>query len=123
MISIVPIDIYHASVVFLSDISVHDFDTLYYENTTRITDEEYKGIREDIVNPKICNGSTWKLDNGNVIVFVRYSDLEEDVAHEIFHAANDILLRAGINLDADGEPWAYLIGYLTRKFYEALKDK
>lgn len=123
MIKIVDIDLYHTSVVFLGGISVHDFNCFYYRNVLHLTDEEYKSIIKDIENPKACNGLTAGLDNGGILVYVRHPTWEGDVAHEIFHAANKILTDRGFNLDEDGEPWAYLIGYLTDKYYEALSEE
>lgn len=44
-----------------------------------------------------------------------------NLAHEIFHAVEFILERAGMKLTLDSdEAYAYLIGYLTRKIHEQL---
>ena len=123
MVIAVDVDMYHASVVFMVESDIHEFNMLYYDNVSKITDEEYKCMLNDIENPCLCNGFTIALDSGAIIVYLRHADYEEDVAHEIFHAANRILCKRGFELDESGEAWAYLVGYLTRKFYEALKEK
>lgn len=41
------------------------------------------------------------------------------LAHEIFHAANAILVAIGVNLSYDSEEaYAYLIGFLTKRIIE-----
>lgn len=122
MINVVDVDMYHVSVTFLIESDIHEFNMLYYDNASKITDEEYRYMLEDIKNPERCNGFTIALDSGAIMVFIRHAYLEEDVAHEIFHAANRILYKRGFELDEGGEAWAYLIGYLTRKYYESIEE-
>jgi len=124
MIETINIDIYLNCIVFAVGIDEKEFDDLYYRNVTRITDEEYKLIRKDIADKNSCNGLTTQLDNGNVFVFIRKGQERKDltVAHEIFHATHNILKRAGVVLDADGEAYAYLIGWLTNEYYNRLDD-
>lgn len=50
-------------------------------------------------------------------------EFHEQVAHEIFHCAAGILDYIGIPLGSKSEEaYAYLIGYITRQFYENLKN-
>ena len=118
------IDIYLNSIFFAVGIDEKEFDDLYYRNVKRITDEEYKLIRKEIADKSSCNGLTMQLDCGNVFVFIRKGQERKDltVAHELFHAAHNILKRAGVVLDAGGEAYAYLLAWLTNEYYNRLDD-
>lgn len=124
MIETINIDIYLNCVVIATGIDEKEFDDFYYRNVTRITDEEYKLIRKDIADKNSCNGLTMQLDNGNVLVFIRKGHERKDlvVAHELYHAANKILMRAGVHHDEDDEPYAYLLAWLTNEYYNRLDD-
>ena len=58
------------------------------------------------------------MDSGLALVYLRNGKSDMYVSHEIFHVCNKILCAAGVNHDADAEPWAYLIGWMTEKYYE-----
>lgn len=118
------IDIYLNSIFLAVGIDEKEFDDLYYRNVTRIADEEYKLIRKDIADKNSCNGLTMQLDCGNVFMFIRKGQERKylTVAHEIFHAAHNVLKRAGVVLDADGEAYAYLVGWLMNEYYCRLDD-
>lgn len=115
------IDLIRAQVVFLIETTTAEFDRLYYDNVTRITDEEYKEIKREIENPKLSDGYTGMLDNGTVIIFLRHKFAEGAITHEMIHAAYKLLKVRGFELD-DEEAWAYLGGYLTEKYYEYLRE-
>ena len=122
MIEIIPIDIYVNTVIIASGIDVQEFDKFYYDNVLRITNEEYERIRADILNTNSCAGCTTQLGNGSVFVFIRKGKEKTDlvVAHELYHATNDVLMRAGVNHDIDDEPYAYLLAWLTNEYYNRL---
>ena len=122
MIEIIPIDIYVNTVIIASGIDVREFDMFYYDNVVRMTNEEYERIRSDILNPDSCSGCTTRLENGSVFVFIRKGKEKEDlvVAHELYHATNNVLMRAGVNHDIDDEPYAYLLGWLTNEYFNRL---
>lgn len=124
MIEFIPIDIYLNTIVIAAGIDEIEFDWLYENNKDKFTYYEYQTIRNDISNDKICNGSTCLLDCGNIFVYIRKGRERKDltVAHELFHAVNKLLCRAGVNHDADAEPWAYLLGWLTNEYYIRLDD-
>ena len=113
MIDFVNIDVWQNSIVFIVEPTLQEFDSFYYNNTKRMTDEEYREMRSDIEHEDSCMGFTIKVCDGGIVVFLRdaYSFLYS--SHEIFHAVNQILHRAGVHIDEDGEPWAYTIGYVT----------
>ena len=124
MIEFINIDIYLNCIVVAAGVDVKEFDKLYYDNVTKFTNEEYEEIRRDIANENSCNGETVLLKNGNIFVFIRKGQERRDltVSHELFHAVNKLLCRAGVNHDADAEPWAYLMGWLTNEYYCRLED-
>lgn len=122
MIHSIDIDLLRANLVYLIASTVQEFDRFYYDNVTRITDEEYKQIRNEIEHPELCAGCTWLLDNNTVLVFIRNKWNEGEVAHEMIHAAYKLLKPRGFDLD-DEEIWAYLGGYLTEEYYNYLREK
>jgi hypothetical protein len=124
MIEFINIDIYLNCIVVAAGIDVKEFDKLYYDNVTKFTNEEYEEIRRDIANENSCNGETVLLENGNIFVFIRKGHEREElyVIHELFHAVNKLLCRAGVNHDADAEPWAYLMGWLANEYFNRLDD-
>ena len=118
MIDSIKVDIYSADVAFLVEVTPEEFDRFYYDNVTRITDEEYKGIKKDILSKDNVGGATWWLDSGFFLVYLRNGRSDWYVSHEIFHVCNKILCRAGVHHDPDAEPWAYLIGWMTQEYYK-----
>jgi hypothetical protein len=124
MIEFINIDIYLNCIVVAAGIDVKEFDKLYYDNVTKFTNEEYEEIRRDIANENSCNGETVLLENGNIFVFIRKGHEREElyVIHELFHAVNKLLCRAGVNHDSDAEPWAYLMGWLSNEYFNRLDD-
>jgi hypothetical protein len=122
MVERISVPIYGRDVAFLAEITLEEFDRFYYDNVTKITDAEYKAIREDILNKKGVGGVTWHLDSELMLVYLRDGKSDITVPHEIFHVCNKILCSAGVNFDADGEPWAYLIGWLTNEYYRKYWD-
>lgn len=123
MIALVDVGIYLNCILIASGIDENEFEELYLDNQEKFTPEECKGIIKDISDNK-CNGFTCELECGNIFVFIRKGNERRDlvVSHELFHAANKLLCRAGVNFDSDAEPWAYLIGWLTNEYYVRLED-
>ena len=121
MIYQLDIDLIRANVIFLIEPTLAEFDRLYYDNVTRITDAEYKDIREEIENPELSDGYTRLLNCGTAIVYLRHKYAEGSFTHEIIHAAYKLLKVRGFDLD-DEEAWAYLGGYLTEKYYDFMRE-
>lgn len=117
MIDNIKVDIYNRDVAFLVEVTPEEFDRFCYNNVGRITDEEYKGIREDILAKGKVGGSTWWLDSGMPLLYLRKGNSDMFVSHEIFHVCNRILHAAGVTWDEYAEPWAYLIGWMTEQYY------
>lgn len=118
MIESINVDMYLRDVAFLVEITPEEFDRFYYDNVTKITDEEYRQIKADILNVKGVGGVTWALNSGMMLVYLRDGKSDISVPHEIFHVCNKILYMAGVNHDGDAEPWAYLIGWMTSEYYK-----
>lgn len=117
MITNIKVDIYGRDVAFLVEVTPEEFDRFYYDNVGKIADEEYKGIRKDILSEKEVGGFTWWLDSGMPLVYLRDGRFDNYVSHEIFHVCNRILHAAGVTWDEYAEPWAYLIGWMTNEYY------
>ena len=113
MIDYINIDVWQNSIVFIVEPTLAEYDRFYYDNVRRLTDEEYKALRKDIEDPNSCMGSTMLIDDGGIVVFLRDAYTFLYSSHEIFHAINKILHRAGVHIDEDGEPWAYTIGLVS----------
>ena len=122
MIRNIEVPIYGRDILFLVEVTAEEFDRCYYDNVERITDEEYKGIRKDILDKKGIGGSVWWLDSGMPIVYLKDGKSDIYVPHEIFHVCNRILHAAGVTWDEYAEPWAYLIGWLTNEYYRMYWD-
>ena len=122
MIQIVNVPIYKTTVVMIAETSEEEWLEFYKLYDDKITEDDSKYILKDINNPDTCNGATFILDKGDYVIFIRHKDYEGDVAHEIFHVANKILCSRGVFHEADGEAWAYLIGWLTEQYYDMLRD-
>lgn len=127
MIDAIDVDIYGRSVAFLVEVTPEEFDRFYYDNVTRITDEEYRDIREDILNEKEVGGATWTLDSSLYLVYLRDGRSDKYVSHEILHVCNCILYDAGVTYTREAEPWAYLVGWMTdeynRKYWNWVVNK
>ena len=120
MIETIKVPMYERDIAFLVEITPEEFDRFYYDNATKITDEEYRLIRKDVSNEN--GGVTWRLDSELMLVYLSDGRSDVMVPHEIFHVCNKILCAAGVNHDADAEPWAYMIGWLTNEYYRKYWD-
>ena len=117
MVFSVDIAIYGTSVLFLAGSTVEEFEEVYEMNRDSFTQEEHDGIVRSMED-KRCFGFTCWLDSWKYVVFIREPYKVRQSSHEIFHVANKILYSRDVTFDADAEAWAYLIGYITEKFYD-----
>lgn len=117
------VEIYNLTVVFFAEPTKVEFETVYHDNVTRITDKEYKQMYYDMFENEKCGGFTYMLDCGDIVCCIKYPDSKGYIAHEILHTTNKILGSRGVVADFENdEAQTYLDGYLTDKFYEALKE-
>lgn len=118
------VDIYGMTVLFLANPTKVEFELMYHDNVEKITDDEYKLMYKDTFNNNGCGGFTTLLECGDIVCCIKEVGNEGYVAHEILHTTNRILGSRGVILDADNdEPQTYLCGWLTKVFYDALKEK
>ena len=72
--------------------------------------------------------ASYNTPYGHVIWFKQFHKNEparnwENISHEIFHMAADILTRCGMSLsDETHEAYAYLIGFITYEFVKKIGD-
>ena len=119
----VKVEIYNVTVVFLIVATKLEFEMFYHDNVERISDDEYKRMFKDTFYNDKCGGYTTSLDCGDFVCCIKDASKKDFVAHEILHTANRILLSRGVTPDFDNdEPQAYLVGYLTRVFYETIDN-
>ena len=123
MIKILDLPIYHTTVVMMAESSPREWEEFYHLYEDKLTESDFKDMLYDIQNKYTCNGFTRCLDKGDYAFYIRYKEYYGDIAHEIFHVANKILCKCGVFHEADGEAWAYLIGYITEQFYDMLEGK
>lgn len=123
MIKYLKIEIYNITVVMLKEPTNVEFETLYHDNVTRITDEEYRQMHTDIFSNERCGGFTYMLGCGDIVTCIKFPQ-KGYVAHELLHTTNKILGSRGIVADFENdEAQAYLLAYLTEKYYEFFGDK
>lgn len=113
MINYIDIDVWQNSIVFIVEPTLQEFDRFYYNNTIRMSDEEYKAMRDDIKDPRSCMGYTIVISDGGLVIFLREAYKFLFSAHEILHACLKMLMKRGVTIDEDSEPLAYTIGLVT----------
>lgn len=117
---VVIIDIYNTGILF----SVNQSDK---KLTKIIKDYEFpdeQKVIDDIFDEK--GNHTYTHKDGSIII--RLIDFDFDslsygvLAHEIFHAADILLEHKGLILtEGSEEAYAYLIGYITKEFYDFIE--
>ena len=124
MVKYQKIDIYDTTVVFLVEPTKVEFEFMYHDNVTKITDDEYKQMYKDVFENEKCGGFTVPLENGDFVLCIKDALNHNYVSHEIAHTALRILINRGfeINLTSD-EAYAYLHGWLTGLYYKWLVEE
>lgn len=124
MVKYQKVEIYDCMVVFLVEPTKVDFELMYHDNVTRITDDEYKQMHKDIFDNDKCGGFTVPLDCGDFVLCIKDALNHSFVSHEIGHTALRILINRGleINLSSD-EAYTYLHGWLTGLYYTWLVEE
>lgn len=119
----IPVDIYRRSILVCINESNEEVKRILLESD--YSEEKSNEVSE--YWPDGIGAFTHVFDSRNC--FMRFKILNVDpkfhdqVAHEIFHCAAAILDHMGIKLGSKPEEaYAYLIGYITRQFYENLKS-
>jgi hypothetical protein len=120
MIRLLCVDIYSVAIVVAIEPTIDEWKKFRKKYKKCITDNDEEFFLADFNNQKECSASTIQLDGGDYLIFIRNKESHGDIAHEIFHACNNILVERDFTHDTIAEPWAYLIGYVTDKFYDML---
>lgn len=123
MIKILELPIYKTTIIMMAESKPREWEEFYHLYEDKLTEDDFKDILHDIQSPTECNGFTRSLDKGDYAFYVRFKNRVGDIAHEIFHVSNKILCSRGVYHEADGEAWAYLIGYITEEFYSMINGE
>ena len=107
------IDIYNCFVTFVWDATEQEL-LEFFRNNPQIP-EEYRDEMIEIFRKRNCDAFTGPLSYSDVITIFMSDTSHRTVAHEIYHLCHLIMTKRGIQ---DEEAWAYLIGYITEKYYK-----
>jgi hypothetical protein len=94
----------------------------------RLTDEQLIDLKDDIIStwrPTLRGRTYHSLIGGQTIIRLpkrpRTAVELGTLSHEIFHACEFICRRIGLQLnEGSDEAYAYMIGYVTEKFWERM---
>ena len=122
MIHLVDIPIYRCTVVFLIEATKEEWLQFASEHKEQITDLDSSRVIQEYNESKTIG---WVIDTEGQDYLCYISDVNRMglVAHELFHTAHSILFDRGCLMDASSEPWAYLIEFLTNKFYNLIDEE
>lgn len=123
MIKIVDIHLYKCSVIFLIETTLDEWKTFFdeqYKKGNLISNNDVD-VREELEAK--TPGFVFSTGLNDYICYINDANCAGLVAHEIFHVANAMLQDKGLIMDANGEAWAYLIEFLTVKFYDIIDGK
>ncbi len=112
------IDLYNCFVTFVWDSNEAELMSFFDMNPQ--IPEEYKDEIVTIFRKRDCDAFSGPLSCSDVITIFISDTSYRAVAHEIYHLCHLIMTKRGIQ---DEEAWAYLIGYVTEKYYELKEEK
>lgn len=120
MIKRIHIPIYNVDVIMMSNPRSGEISHFMETNNIELPLDDRSELKDAIgkVVSDAINGFTMRCIDANLIMCVDDSKHRGTVAHEIFHVAQRVLNSRGVEMGEDGESYAYLIGWLTEKFYE-----
>ena len=121
MTKLIYIPIYGVNVVFCWELDKDEWIKFCKRWKTKIKEDEKNEILSDI-NNECVDGSTLRLEIGDYIVYVKKM-LHGNIAHEIYHTCNFILMARGVEHSESDEAYAYLVGYLTDEVYKAIETQ
>lgn len=120
---------------FIVNLEVYPFDLMVsigqsdvelgrkLDRYTGLTEEEINGVR---YTSDKCQGRFVQFTNGAYLIRSRHLPrTPEDyghLAHEVFHVVATLMERIGAKLKVltSDEPYAYLVGFITKKIYEGI---
>lgn len=113
----IELPLYHASLIF----SIEESNIEINNNLRKIYN-----IPNDFVIKLPSPGGAITLfheESKNFIIIINDISDHGNNSHEIFHIVVTLLKSIGLKLcDKSEEAYAYLIGHITREFYQNLKD-
>ena len=119
MITGFPIDIYDCDLSFAIDTNQKELDAFFDEiGLPEDGRQSFKDQFDKDPSMKI-EALTCNFGTPNYLIVFNSEPSPKAVAHEIFHAAYQILHPRGIE---DEEAFAYLIGHITEMFYDAYAE-
>lgn len=119
MVWSIKVPIYDAEVIFLVECSPEEAEEALHEKFRKTPKDTLNSVLDDVRDSSDCDGATHYSSSSTYyyIVYVRRVS-HRIVTHELFHVVNLILTTRGVVHDETAELWAYLIGWLTERFYE-----
>ena len=117
MIKIIDIPLYRCSVICLYETTLEEWTEFFKEQykENKVPTKIDVAVQEEFENNSL--GFVLSTGFNDYVLYVSDVDNAGLVAHEIFHAAHSILFERNYHTDNASEPEAYLIEYLTNRFY------
>lgn len=124
MIWIVHVPIYRTTVLMCPETTGEEWMGFYKRHQKQLSKDDCDAFMQMLEESQqhLTSGCAIRTDFGDYIMYVRDKNCVDDVAHEIFHVANKMLVSRGVTHDADAEAWAYLIGWLTKEYYKLINN-
>lgn len=121
MTKIIPIDIYNRSLMVHFGKKEELLEKLEIYGLEK---EELDTILDGIND--LTMGRTVLLSNNALLMWMPHVPMIEDygtLAHEVFHCVDFLMTDIGVPLTKESnEAYAYLIGYITKKVHELIKQ-
>jgi hypothetical protein len=123
IIEVLDIPIYNTNVLLFLGGNIEDFEFLYENNKTKFTKEEYNCIINDLQKDGYA-GFVSCINDFSYFLCVKENYIKDYsiVIHEIFHLTNHILWDRDVDIDKKGEAYAYLIGWLSKQYFNIIED-
>ena len=120
---IIPIDIYNIDMLFVVG-TKEDLKSSLEKHLDKDDAEDAYNVMAADIDEAITLGRSAYLNSGQTALWIFNTEDKGTLAHEIFHVVCYIMEKVGIILCHESdEAYAYLIGYITKKVYDILKDK
>ena len=102
-------------IIFFVDETEESLKKTLQLNKKNVTLAEVEELRDALKDDTI-DGQVNSFVKGGYYCMIKSPFEELCYSHEIFHVANRILVDRGVTHDGSAEPWAYLIGQITKVY-------